>query len=49
MIEISKYHQTIQSLNAKLLTFAKENGLEELCGEYEREIMLLELRLDEMR
>lgn len=32
MIEISKYHQTIQSLNVKMLSLAKERGLEDLCG-----------------
>jgi hypothetical protein len=45
MIEISKYHQTIQSLNAKLLALTQEKGIEELCNIYEREIMQLELKI----
>jgi hypothetical protein len=48
-IEISQYHQTIQELNRKILVLSKERDLEELYTIHEREIMLLELKIKELR
>lgn len=49
LVEVSKYHQTIQHLNAKLLILSKEHNVEELCSVYEKEIMVLELKVQELR
>lgn len=43
--EIYQYHNTIQTLNLKLLAMAKENALEELYSIHERELQLLEFKI----
>lgn len=47
--EISQYHETIQNLNQKILILTSEKGLSDLYTIHEREIMLLEIKIDELR